>query len=371
MGSGGQRRCEFVSPFSAVFRTDFGMPKYWMINDRDKGGVGTSPNTTTEGLTYWVTDKKPLNVIGNWTKVTPNNFQTLLAAAADEFPAIPPGENLDQSHVTILVHGYNVSFDHSASFYENLCGRLFDGPNSLGLCILYDWPSWGNILGYEPDRARARECAPDLTNILSELFDWLVVKQADAIKAVQAQVKGQKPTTEPCKAKLSLIAHSMGNYLLQMAMADAWTRKNQPLLVSLINQLLMVAADVDNDLFDAGAPDNSDGSAIVNLTYRITALYSGRDEVLGASAGLKHFGTRRLGRAGLAHNPPLVTQPPATDNVWDVDCSGFFPASVSGTGIHGAYFVTDGTIELMRQILRGVDRGVLSTTGQLTGKAWP
>jgi hypothetical protein len=154
-------------------------------------------------------------------------------------------------------------------------------------------------------------------------------------------------------------------------MAAAWTRKNQPLLVSLINQLLMVAADVDNDLFDAGAADNSDGSAMVNLTYRITALYSGRDEVLGASAGLKHFGTRRLGRAGLAHRPPLVTQPPQTDNVWDVDCSSFFPASVSGTDIHGAYFVTDGTIELIRQMLRGVDRGVLSTTGQLTGKAWP
>ena len=158
------------------------MPKYWMINDRDKGGIGTSPNAG--GLTYWVTDKTPLNVIENWTKVSASAFATQLKAAADAFPAITPGENEDQSHVTILVHGYNVSFDHSASFYENLCSKLFDGPNSLGLCILYDWPSWGNILGYEPDRARARECAPDLTNILSELFDWLVVKQADAINAV-------------------------------------------------------------------------------------------------------------------------------------------------------------------------------------------
>src|SRR5437870_13738572 len=100
----------------------------------------------------------------------------------------------------------------------------------------------------------------------------------------------------------------------------------------------MVAADVDNDLFDAGAPDNNDGAAVVNLSYRITALFSGRDDVLGASAGLKHFGTRRLGRTGLAHRPPFVTQLPKTDNVWDVDCSKFFPGSVSGTGIHGAYF---------------------------------
>ncbi len=83
------------------------MPKYWMINDRDRGGTGTAPNT--RGLTYWVTDNGPLNQISNWKNVTANQFQTLLKAAADEFPALPPGDNLDQSHVTILVHGYNVS----------------------------------------------------------------------------------------------------------------------------------------------------------------------------------------------------------------------------------------------------------------------
>ena len=177
------------------------MPKYWMINDRDRGGTGTSPNT--RGLTYWVTDNGPLNQISNWKSVTANQFQTLLKAAADAFPALPPGDNLDQSHVTILVHGFNVSFDHSASFYEQLCGRLFDGPNSLGLCILYDWPSWGNILGYEPDRARARECAADLTDILAALFDWLVKQEAAAIAS-------HGDPNKSCKAKVSLICAQHG-----------------------------------------------------------------------------------------------------------------------------------------------------------------
>ncbi len=346
------------------------MPKYWLISDRNNGGTGTGRNVS--GLTYFVSDGVgPLNDIASWQKATPTQFRTLLTAAADAFPALTAGENEGQSHVTILIHGFNESFADTTAFYQNLCTRLFDGPDSLGICVLYDWPSLGSVAGYEPDRSTARECAGDLTDILSELFVWLIMQQQDAINSNGDPQKS-------CKAKVSVIAHSMGNYILQKAMAAAWTRKNQPLLVSLINQLIMVAADVDNDLFDAGAADNGDGDAVANLTYRITALYSGRDAALGASAGVKHFGTRRLGRSGLANRPPLVASPPATDNAWDVDCSSFFPPNtgfnVPGLGsvdIHGAYFVTDGTIQLMRQILKGVDRGVLDKLGVTTGHAWP
>lgn len=335
------------------------MPKFWLISDRSNNGTGTGLNT--KGLTYFVSDGGALDQIGNWTKVSSSSFQTQLAAAADAFPMLTPAQNEDQSHVALLIHGFNESFADSTAFYQAFCGQLFDGPQSLGLCILYDWPSLGSVLGYEPDRATARKCAEDLTDILAELYDWLIKKQ----EAAEANA------SKACKAKVSVIAHSMGNYVLQKAMAAAWTRKNQPLRASLINQLVMVAADVDNDLFDAGAPDNDDGDAMANLTYRITSLFSGRDAVLGASAGLKHFGTRRLGRSGLAHSPPLVDAPPATDNVWDADCSSFFPPSVGGDDIHSAYFKTPGTIELMRLVLRGVDRGVLETTGKLTGTAWP
>src|ERR1700730_18489762 len=322
------------------------MPKYWLISDRNNGGVGQGMNNA--GLTYWVSEGGDLTNIGSWKKITASNFQTLLADAADKFPDNVPNEQ--QSHVTILVHGFNVSFQSATGFYQKISDSLFTGTKSLnGLCILYDWPSLGSALGYEPDRAHARACAADLADVLSAMFDYLVLKQNAAIKNPD----------NACKAKVSMIAHSMGNYVLQKAMAAAWTRKNQPLLASLLNQLVMVAADVDNDLFDAGAPDNNDGAAIVNLTYRITALYSGRDSVLGLSAGLKHFGTRRLGRSGLANRPPLITQLPATDNVWDVDCSSFFPDSVNGEAIHGAYFDTPKVIDLMREILRGKDRRVL------------
>jgi esterase/lipase superfamily enzyme len=330
------------------------MPAYWMISNRAlENGV---PGSARGPVTYWVSDAGPLNVFTNWKQVSSADFQTMLAGAADQFPALDQGSNEQQSHVTFFIHGYNNGWQDAAQRYQQLCADLYSGAGSLGLCISFDWPSQGSVLGYLPDRAHARDCANDLADVFSRLYDWLLVKQ-------QAAMTDPKNT---CKAKASVISHSMGNYLMQKALASAWTRKNQPLLASLINQLVMVAADVDNDLFDADGSDASDGDAVANLTYRITALYSGRDAVLGASAGLKHFGVRRLGRSGLATNPPGNA-----DNIWEVDCSSFFPPSVGGMDIHSAYFGPYGTLPLLRDILRGLDRSVLDTLGETQGDAWP
>jgi hypothetical protein len=134
-----------------------------------------------------------------------------------------------------------------------------------------------------------------------------------------------------------------------------WTRKNRPLLVSLIDQLVMVAADVDNDIFRLGeAVSHGDGEGIANLTYRVTALYTGRDSVLGMSAGLKHFGKRRLGRSGLDHTCPVP------DNAWDMDCSGLIAPEIGGVQVHAAYFESLLCYELMRKILTGIDRKIIN-----------
>jgi esterase/lipase superfamily enzyme len=335
------------------------MPQYWMITDRAfKGGA---PTGDVGKMSYWTSDAPTLDQISQWTAVTAAGFQTQLVAAADAFPLLPQQQNAQQKHVCFLVHGYNDGFASAARLYQTLCQRLFSGPDGLGICISLDWPSLGSILGYLPDRDHARECAADVAEVFDAVHQWLLKKQRQtAIDPKNA-----------CKGKVSIIAHSMGNYVAQKALAAVWKRNNQPLSVSLINQLVMVAADVDNDMFDAKSEDATDGEAVANLSYRVTSLYSGRDDVLGVSAGLKHFGTRRLGRSGLATRPPIEGDGTRRDNVWDVECSSFFPASVAGMDIHGAYFATDGTIQLIRAILRGTDRGVLDRLGLTKGTAWP
>jgi esterase/lipase superfamily enzyme len=329
------------------------MPSFWMITNRKIKDDGSGLGRDRGPLSFWVSAKPGLDNFVNWTPSTEQKFRTLLLAEAGKFPLLCDAEHEQQKHVTLFVHGYDNSWQDAARRYERLCGELFSGAESLGLCVLFSWPSDGMVTNYLPDRKDARESAQDFADVLTALYDLLTDRQAEALADPQ----------KVCRAKTSIIAHSMGNFLLQKAMQVCWTRRNQPLLMSLINQLIMVAADVDNDLFRAGEQvDKSDGDAIANLTYRVTALYTGRDPVLGMSAGLKHFGKRRLGRSGLECDEN-GQKPKKPDNVWDVDCTPLFPSFVSGIKVHSIYFGERKILALMRDLLRGVDRGVLQSRG--------
>jgi esterase/lipase superfamily enzyme len=318
----------------------------WMITNRNI--VGNTFGTEQESLTYWTLKDPslPLTALSSWQNRSADDFKRLLIAAADQFPSPFGLAPEKQKQVCLFIHGYNVNWTDAMNTYSNVASKLFDGPNSLGEIISFDWPSRGSLLGYLPDRAEARKTGDDLTEVLSELYDWLSFKQLQTAKS----------TDNACKAKTSIIAHSMGNYALEYAMNAVWTRKNMPLLVSLLLEVVMVAADVDNDLFRMGENvSHGDGEGLANLSYRITALYTGRDDVLGASAGLKHFGKRRLGRAGLDRTYPLP------DNVWDVDCTNVLAPGTGGLNIHGQYFAPSeaGSYNLMRAILQGTDRSLL------------
>jgi esterase/lipase superfamily enzyme len=331
-------------------------PKFWMITNR-KVKEGQSELTADRGgLSFWVSDKGDLHKLQNWTMSDANRFKSLLLSEAGKFPLFNEAENEEQKHVTLFVHGYDNSWSDAARRYEALCSEMFSEADGMGVCVLFGWPSDGCVANYLPDRKDARESALDFADVLTGLFDLLATRQ---VAAQQPNPKtGLADSTKQCRAKTSIIAHSMGNYMLQKAMQLCWTRRNQPLLMGLINQLLMIGADVDNDLFCGGESINKgDGDAIANLTYRVSALYTGRDPVLGLSAGLKHFGKRRLGRSGLDKKFEVP------DNVWDVDCTQLFPSYLSGVNVHSIYFKEKKILALMREMLRGVDRRILQARG--------
>lgn len=176
------------------------MLNYWRIFDRAiRNG---QPSSTEQGpLTYWTADNLANDGTIAWQKISKTQFQTRLKDAANALNPNNDAQQEDQPHVTFFVHGFNVGWQASSASYLNLCNRLFSGDNSMGLCVSFDWPSFGNVLGYYPDRAHARSCANDLTTVLSTLYDYLVDRQAATVKNPD----------NACRAKVSMIAHSMGN----------------------------------------------------------------------------------------------------------------------------------------------------------------
>ncbi len=315
---------------------------YFMLSNRKLSRNEPGEELANEMTYYVATDSNAKNLaqFASWEKVGDREFRRMLTDITDAFPVVSDDENESQKHVSLFIHGYNTGWREAAIRYADLCKRLYSGQKGIGTLVLYTWPSDGSVAGYLPDREDARDSAPALAGALVDLHDHIVAMQRLAARIPAKQ----------CRAKISVISHSMGNFVVQKALAIAAKKLNSPQLVTLIHQLVMVSADVDNDLYQTDQPGDSDGSLMANLCYRIGALYTGLDQVLGASAGLKHFGTRRLGRSGLSNRHEVW------DNVFDLDVTSLIDQSKS---IHSAALESPKSVELIRKILIGVDRGFL------------
>jgi esterase/lipase superfamily enzyme len=335
------------------------MAQAFMITNRKVTDGDLTYLPDLRDLHYFVSDKTrdKLAKLDNWTSKTRDEFHALLLAQTANFPKLTEEKSAGQQHVTFFIHGYNNSWQEAAKRYGQIKADLYDGPKGLGVPILFTWPSDGTAAGYLPDREDARASAPQIADLFVMLHDHLITMQrAAAINKVRnGSVEGNKQTSV-CTAKISVIAHSMGNFVMQNALATASKKLNNPQLVSLIHQMVMVAADVDNDIFQKDKPGDTEGALMANLCYRVSALYTGLDQVLGASAGLKHFGTRRLGRSGLADDK----------NVWDNVCEFDVTPLVTGIpGTHSAVFESPKAMALLRAILQGTDRKVIVDSGAL------
>lgn len=324
------------------------MPNSFMVTNRNRenGGFGIK----RDELRYYIGEStSDLSNPRNWTECSENDFVSKVSEQTAKFPHKLDHESEDQQHLTMFIHGYDNDWKSSAERYITLQKELYSGSESLGILVLFSWPSNGNVAAYLADREDAEESGPDLLRVLNLLYEKSLAMQKLAAQQLRKGNIDPSQTTM-CKAKISVIAHSMGNYLVEKGLSSLSKRINNPQLFTLVHQLVMAAADVDNDLFDKDLPHGNDGSLMANLCYRISALYTGRDPVLGSSALLKHFGTRRLGRSGLPENTKVY------DNVCEFDITKLISNGCSN--VHGAVFTERKVLDLVRTILCGVDRGI-------------
>ncbi len=286
----------------------------------------------------------------------------------------------------VLVHGFNVSWEEAvgtAAAFEAVLNRFdpaLDRADSFQpvRVVLFSWPSDGMALpyvSYKNDRADARGSAGAFGRALLKLRDHLhslgrEARQsnlrisalrtalADRPRAEVERAVAQLDSTQLCGRKIHLLAHSMGNYLLQCAIERLLDYSPGPTLPRLFDQIVMAAPDVDDNVFEPG----QEMERLHQVAQSVMVLHNANDSALRVSDYTKG-NPDRLGQHGAAH-PQLLHQ-----KIYQVDCAPL----VSGLTQHSYY--TNGRvardIRLALQGLTPQQRGLqaLSTSSLWRHKA--
>ncbi len=163
----------------------------------------------------------------------------------------------DSYSLLLFVHGFNTPFEdalvRSAQLSTDLSRRgVFD----VGVPVLFSWPSAGKVsLGdYQGDRDRSLASAPYLEQFLDILTD-----NADV-------------------DRINIVAHSMGNRVLTQALEDFASDYVEAHGERGIEfRIILVAADVDREIFDATT------GILDNMEANITIYTSDADKALQVS----------------------------------------------------------------------------------------
>lgn len=194
---------------------------------------------------------------------------------------------VDKVDSLFFIHGFNVSFEEaieSAAAMGNVYFHESGGKYEPNIFV-FSWPSDGQLLHYKNDRHDAQASGYALARAMMKLANFL--KETSAQKA--------------CRQKIHLIAHSMGNYVLRNALQQADKIVNAESLSRIFDNIILTAADEDNDAFE----HDHKLARLPELAQRITVYFNNGDMALKVSDYTKG-NPDRLGHDGpnKPHNIP-------------------------------------------------------------------
>ena len=166
---------------------------------------------------------------------------------------------VEEHDILVFIHGYNVTFAQAIRQTAQLSYDL----KFKGIPLTYSWTSQGGLSQYPKDEASVMYTVPKLVTFLEE-----VIKN-----------KG--------KAKIHILAHSMGTRALANALKDISYLYDKPQFKNVI----LAAPDIDSEVFESNLYPK-----IIKTTEKITIYASSSDSALQASNAL-HNG-KRLGEGG-------------------------------------------------------------------------
>jgi len=168
----------------------------------------------------------------------------------------------DSKDSLIFIHGFNVTFvdaiESAAKMAEKYKEKKYE-PN----IFVFSWPSDGKLFHYSNDRYDAEVSGYAFARGLLKLSSFLKKGKLEEI----------------CNQKVHLIAHSMGNYVLRHSLQQAQEIGKGKALPRIFDEIILTAADEDNDAFEF----ESKFSRLPSLAKRITVYFNSGDLALKTS----------------------------------------------------------------------------------------
>jgi esterase/lipase superfamily enzyme len=230
--------------------------------DRSKDNLGTFTEARARNISYeeYLISVPPNHRPGQveWPAQIPGNPQKDFVVTSerslgdtDFAAAIANRMDLKRNKagkVLVFVHGYNTNYQEAVFRLAQLAADIrYAEP-----MVLFTWPSRGTLTGYEADRESATYSRDYLERVLNQI----------------AHI--------PNVRKITLVAHSMGNWLAVEALRQAKFRESSAFLGKL-GEVVLLAPDIDVDVF------RTQLDAIGKLKYPIIIALSKNDLALAAS----------------------------------------------------------------------------------------
>jgi pimeloyl-ACP methyl ester carboxylesterase len=189
--------------------------------------------------------------------------------------------------VVFFIHGFNTTSTGAFRIHKKLSTALQEAgfPHAF---VSFDWPSKGTVTNYIEDSLDAAKAAPALVETGIALFAGM--------------------SLPGCETRVHVIAHSMGAYVARTAFDFAPYNVTARQSGWMINQLVMIAADIG-----ASSLAGDKSARMLAKAQRATNYFSGYDFALATSNAKRFLTSPRAGRWG--------TPEAMRSRIADVDCS--------------------------------------------------
>ena len=204
----------------------------------------------------------------------------------------------NRNDVLIFIHGYAYDFDDELQAILELKKLYVDNPKSPVNNILFiSWPASSSIfpLTYFDDKAASINSGNSLLRLFYFYTQFLkdIFSDKDLL---------------PCNQRIHIMAHSMGNRLLQSMLYSLKTEN----ISRVIDQVILLSADVSFRVFE----ESEDSFVkLLKLANRVTVYVNKKDAVLGVSQFSKNILSPRLGKMGPSSFSNI------TDIISVIDCT--------------------------------------------------